>query len=96
MNTKDKVYKLMVSAVFIPTNIEVDNILILLEDIPSTYQYLQNNEIICYLNYHKTNKQTNKVKQKLKTKTKKQNRAVVVMTKVRIPLMTRCTQKIFM
>ena len=65
----------MVSAVFIPTNIEVDNILILLEDIPSTYQYLQNNEIICYLNYHKTNKQTNKVKQKPKTKTKKQNRA---------------------
>ena len=60
MNTKDKVYNMMVSAVFIPTNIEVDNILILLEDIPSKYQYLQNNEIICYLNYHKTNKQTNK------------------------------------
>jgi hypothetical protein len=60
VNTKDKVYKMMVSAVFIPTNIEVDNILILLEDIPSKYQYLQNNEIICYLNYHKTNKQTNK------------------------------------
>ena len=66
----------MVSAVFIPTNIEVDNILILLEDIPSKYQYLQNNEIICYLNYHKTNKQTNKQsKTKGKTKTKKQNRA---------------------
>jgi len=60
VNTKDKVYNMMVSAVFIPTNIEVDNILILLEDIPSKYQYLQNNEIICYLNYHKTNKQTNK------------------------------------
>ena len=76
MNTIDKVHKMMVSAVFIPTNIEVDNILILLEDIPSTYQYLQNNEIICYLNYHKTNKQTNKQsKTKGKTKTKKQNRA---------------------
>ena len=60
MNTKDKVYKMMVSTVFIPTNIEVNNILILLEDIPSRYQYLQNDEIICYLNYHKTNKQTNK------------------------------------
>jgi hypothetical protein len=60
VNTKDKVYKMMVSTVFIPTNIEVDNILILLEDIPSRYQYLQNDEIICYLNYHKTNKQTNK------------------------------------
>ena len=59
----------MVSAVFIPTNIEVDNILILLEDIPSRYQYLQNNEIICNIDYHKTNK----VKQK--PKTKKQNRA---------------------
>ena len=70
MNTKDKVYKLMVSAVFIPTNIEVDNILILLEDIPSKYQYLQNNEIICYLNYHKTSKQTNKQSE---TKTKNQN-----------------------
>jgi hypothetical protein len=60
VNTKDKVYKMMVSTVFIPTNIEVNNILILLEDIPSRYQYLQNDEIICYLNYHKTNKQTNK------------------------------------
>jgi len=56
----------MVSAVFIPTNIEVDNILIFLEDIPYTYQYLQNNEIICYIDYHKANKQTNKVKQKPK------------------------------
>ena len=63
----------MVSAVFIPTNIEVDNILILLEDIPYTYQYLQNNEIICYIDYQKANKQTNKVKQK--SKTKKLNRA---------------------
>ena len=82
----------MVSAVFIPTNIEVDNILILLEDIPSTYQYLQNNEIICYIDYHKANKPTNKVKPKPKSKIG----PVVVMTKVRIPLMTRCTQKNFM
>ena len=54
MNTKDKVHKMMVSAVFIPTNIEVDNILILLEDIPSRYQYLQNNEIISQNKQSKT------------------------------------------